>query len=169
MKRWWNISRRTAPGCETDHRVRRILMRAAMAGAVSFPIPSHSSGIAIRRTRGAVSEAWAFGTLSAARQPNSEAACDLSHVCALAISSAGGAGTGTGATIKTSFETPSQGELPPNLPFVLTETIDYAHPVTNAAHGGNSELTRLKRDNPERRIRSRWRVLSREWSDGDRR
>jgi hypothetical protein len=89
------------------------------------------------RTSGAVIQAWAFGTLSNATQPDSREACDLDHVCVLAISSAGGAGTGAGTTIKTSFETASQGEPSPNLPFALTETIDYAHPVTKGGQGDN--------------------------------
>ena len=85
--------------------------------------------LAAPRTGGAVIEAWAFGTLADATQPDSQSACDLSHVCALVISSDGGAGTGTGATLKAVIEPPPQGELPPNLPFVLEEAIDYAHPV----------------------------------------
>jgi hypothetical protein len=112
-------------------------MRVVVAGAVCLPIPSQSAELSPRRTSGAVIEAWAFGTLSDARQPDSQEECDLRHVCALAISSAGGAGTGTGTTIKTSFESASQGEPPPNLPFTLTETIDYAHPVTKGVHGDN--------------------------------
>jgi len=90
------------------------------------------------RTGGAVIQAWAFGTLSGATHPNSQEACDLDHVCALAISSAGGAGTGTGTTIKTSFESTSQGQPPPNLPFGLTETIDYGHPVPKGDTGGGA-------------------------------
>ena len=110
-----------------------------MAGALCFPILSQSTEHIITppRTSGAVIQAWAFGTLSDARQPNSQAACDLAHVCELAISSAGGAGTGTGATIKNSVETSPQVELLPNLPFTLTETIDYPHPVTKGVHGDN--------------------------------
>ena len=137
MKSWWNTSRHSAPACVTRRRIGRALMRVVVAGAVSLPIPSYASGdqVQLPRTGGAVIQAWAFGTLSGATQPNSLKACDLNHVCALAISSAGGAGTGTGTTIKTSFESPSQGEPPPNLPFTLTETIDYAHPVSNG--GGN--------------------------------
>jgi hypothetical protein len=114
-------------------------MPVVMAGAMSLPIPSRvSAGDQVlnpRRTSGAVIQAWAFGTLSGASQPDSREGCDLSHVCALAISSAGGAGTGTGVTIKTSFESASQGEPSPNLPFLLTETIDYAHAVTKGVHG----------------------------------
>ena len=34
-------------------------------------------------------------------------------------------------------ESASQGEPSPNLPFTLTETIDYAHPVTKGVHGDN--------------------------------
>ena len=136
MKRWWNTPRHQ-PARDTRHRVGPVLMRVVMAGAVSLPIPSQADLVSPRRTGGAAIEAWAFGTLSDARQPNSQAACDLSHVCALAISSAGGAGTGTGTTIKTFFETPPQGELPPNLPFTLTETIDYAHPVTKGVPHNN--------------------------------
>jgi hypothetical protein len=130
-------------------------MRVGMVGALSLPIARPVtittcfviSGITkcyttviiptLPRTGGAVIQAWAFGTLSGATHPNSQEACDLDHVCALAISSAGGAGTGTGTTIKTSFESTSQGQPPPNLPFGLTETIDYAHPVTKGVHGVN--------------------------------
>ena len=90
------------------------------------------------RERGARSSKHGHSaSLSDATQPDSREACDLDHVCALAISSAGGAGTGTGTTIKTSFETSSQGEPSPNLPFTLTETIDYGHPVTKGVHGDN--------------------------------
>ncbi|HEV2445150.1 MAG TPA: hypothetical protein VGS58_04490, partial [Candidatus Sulfopaludibacter sp.] len=73
--------------------------------------------------------------LSDAKQPNSRAACDLSQVCELAISSNGGVGTGTGATIKNDLETPPQTDPVPNLPFTLTEEIDYPHPVTRGAPG----------------------------------
>jgi hypothetical protein len=138
MKPWWNMSRHSAPGRVTRRRVGRALMRVAMAGAVSLPIPSWSGDLVLssRRTGGAVIEAWAFGTLSDARQPDSQEPCDLRNVCALAISSTGGAGTGAGATIQTSFQSASQGQPPPNLPFTLTETIDYAHPV-GKGHGAN--------------------------------
>jgi hypothetical protein len=123
-----------------------------MAGAISLPIPSHSnadvthprteraavfprtSGAAVLpRTGGAAVIGWAYGTLSEASPPDFEAACDLSHVCELVISSNGGAGTGTGATIKNELETPGQTDPAPNLPFTLTETIDYRHPVTRVA------------------------------------
>jgi hypothetical protein len=156
MKPWWNTSRNSAPAHNTRRRVGRALMRVGMVGAVSLPIArpaviTFCSGppqtphcytvvtgpATLPRTGGAVIQAWAFGTLSGATHPNSQAACDLDHVCALAISSAGGAGTGTGTTIKTSFESTSQGQPPPNLPFGLTETIDYAHPVTKGVHGVN--------------------------------
>jgi hypothetical protein len=112
-------------------------MGVAMAGAVTLPIGRSFADLPHARTSGAVIQAWAFGTLSGATHPNSQEACDLDHVCALAISSAGGAGTGAGATIKTSFETTSQGEPAPNLPFTLTVTIDYGHPVTKGVHGKN--------------------------------
>jgi len=95
--------------------------------------------IHLPRTGGAVIEAWAIGILSAATQPGSREGCDLDHVCALVISSAGGAGTGMGTTIKTSFETTSQGEPSPNLPFTLTETIDYPHRVTRDANGNSGQ------------------------------
>jgi hypothetical protein len=88
------------------------------------------------RTGGAVIEAWAFGTLSDAKRPDSQV-CDLDHVCELAISSAGGAGTGTGTIIKTSPQTSSQADPLPNLPFTLTETIDYKHPITKGVRGVN--------------------------------
>jgi hypothetical protein len=109
-----------------------------MAGAISLPIPSQASAadlvLSNHRTSGAVIQAWAFGTLSEAKGPNSNE-CDLSSVCSLAISSAGGAGTGAGVTIKTSFESTSEGQPPSNLPFTLTETIDYAHPANRSVHG----------------------------------
>jgi hypothetical protein len=138
MKRWWNMSRRPASARVTRHRVGRVLMGVAMAGAVSLPI-ARPAGDQIReaRTSGAVIQAWAFGTLSGATHPNSTEACDFEHVCALAIASAGGAGTGTGATIKESFAPSTQVEPPPNLPFSLMETIDYGHPVTKGVHGSN--------------------------------
>ena len=170
MKRWWNSpQKRTVGG--TRRRVGGVLAPAMMAGAVCLSLPlrapgqcteSRASGghlvasacsLHLPRTGGAVIQAWAFGTLSDATQLDSHEACDLSHVCALAISSAGGAGTGTGTTIKTSFESSSQGQPPPNLPFTLTETIDYAHPVSK---GGA-------------RRQGWWRMLSRERSDVDRR
>jgi hypothetical protein len=138
MKPWWNTSKYSGPARVTRRRVGGALMRVVVAGAMSLPIPSQvSAGDLVlnpRRTSGAVIEAWAFGTLSDAKQPDSHG-CDLSHVCALAISSAGGAGTGAGTTIKTSFESTSQGQPPPNLPFTLTETIDYPHPVNKSVHG----------------------------------
>ena|SRR5579864_3699983 len=141
MKPWWNMSRHSAPARITRRRVGGALMRVAMAGAVILPIPSQLTERIITppRTTGAVIQAWAFGTLSDARQPNSQAACDLAHVCELAISSAGGAGTGTGATIKNSFETSPQVELLPNLPFTLTETIEYPHPVTKGVPGNTGQ------------------------------
>jgi len=83
--------------------------------------------------------AWAFATLSDPTQPNSGNACDLSHVCELALSSNGGAGTGTGATIKNDVETSSQTDPAPNLPFTLTETIDYPHPVSRNAYGNSGQ------------------------------
>jgi hypothetical protein len=95
--------------------------------------------LVLPRTSGAAITAWAFGTLSDATQPNSEAGCDLSHVCALAISSNGGAGSGTGATIKNDLETPPQVDPAPNLPFSLTEAIDYPHPVTRGAPGNTAQ------------------------------
>jgi hypothetical protein len=138
MKRWSSTFGQPARARDTLRRVGPVLMGVAMAGAVSLPIPSQSKEIlGPLRTSGTVIEAWAFGTLSDARQPKSQEACDLEHVCKLAISSAGGAGTGTGATIKSFFASPPQGELPPNLPFTLTETIDYAHPVTKGVQGNS--------------------------------
>jgi len=140
MKRWWYTPKRAARS--TRHRIRPVLMRAAVAGALSLPIPSQALDIVIiprtgpavlPRTGGAVIEAWAFGTLTDARQPNSNEDCDLSHVCELAISSPGGAGTGTGVTVQTFFESTQQGTLPSNLPFALEETIDYAHPLTKGS------------------------------------
>jgi hypothetical protein len=71
MKPWWNMSRHSAPGRVTRLRVGRALMRVVVAGAVSLPIPSQADlVISHRRTGGAVIEAWAFGTLSDARQPD---------------------------------------------------------------------------------------------------
>jgi len=109
-----------------------------VAGAVSLPIPSHAAGDQVRlpRTGGAVIQAWAFGVLSDAKQPDTQEPCDLRNVCDLAISSTGGAGTGNGVTIQTSFQSASQGQPPPNLPFTLAETIDYAHPVSKG-HGAD--------------------------------
>jgi len=141
MKRWWYTPGDCAWVRKTVRRVRPILTPAAMAGALCFPISSQTLERIITppRTTGAVIQAWAFGTLSDAKQPKSQAACDLAHVCELAISSAGGAGTGAGATIKNSLETSPQVELPPNLPFTLTETIDYPHPVTKGVPGNTGQ------------------------------
>lgn len=44
-------------------------------------------------------------------------------------------GTGTGATLKTSVGSVAQVDPPSNLPFTMTETIDYGHPVTKGVHG----------------------------------
>jgi hypothetical protein len=140
MKRWWYPPERArVPG---GRQVRRVVARAAVAGALSLPIPSQAldiviiprtSGVVLPRTGGAVIEAWASGTLSEAKQPNSQEACDLSHVCELAISSSGGAGTGTGVTVETSFQSAAQGTLPTNLPFALSETIDFEHAVNRGS------------------------------------
>jgi hypothetical protein len=156
MKRWWNTSSYPASARVTRRRVGRALMRVVMVGALSLPIarpdtvsnPAPGRCLLLdgryfctspspARTGGAVIQAWAFGTLSAATHPNSQEACDFDHVCELAIAADGGAGTGTGTTIKTSFQSPSQVEPPPNLPFGLTETIDYGHPVTKGVHGAD--------------------------------
>jgi len=147
MKRWWHTPGPIPSARGKLHSVRRAVLRAAVAGAVSLPVPSQVAPprtccivmIAPARTSGAVIQAWAFGTLSEATQPNSQSECDLAHVCALALSSPGGAGTGTGATIKTSFESTAQGEPQPNLAFTLTETIDYAHPTTKGVHGEHGQ------------------------------
>src|SRR5579864_2261933 len=145
MKRWWNTSSYPASARVTRRRVGRALMRVGIVGALSLSIAKPIDFVFViphgpptpLRTGGAVIQAWAFGTLSGATQPNSQDACDLRHVCALAISSAGGAGTGTGTTIKNVPGTSSQVDPPPNLPFTLTEAIDYAHPVTKGVHGGD--------------------------------
>ena len=155
MKRWWNTPSYPAPARIKRRRVGRALIGVVVAGAVSLPVAKSDITLCLDipllgrycypvpipttsfRTGGAVIEAWAFGTLSNATHPNSQEACDFNHVCALAISAGGGAGTGTGATIKTSFQAPSQVEPPPNLPFTLTETIDYGHPVTKGVHGAD--------------------------------
>jgi hypothetical protein len=153
MKRWWNTSNYPATARVTRRRVGRALMRVAVAGAVSLPVARPATIICTNtgtcclgsfcwhvyptpaRTGGAVIQAWAIGTLSSATHPNSQDACDFDHLCELAISSTGGVGTGTGTTIKTSFQSPSQIEPSPNLPFGLVETIDYGHPVTKGVHG----------------------------------
>jgi hypothetical protein len=157
MKRWWN-SPQPRPARGNRRRVGRVLAPAMMAGAICLALPSRTLGqcadsraatsdaqrvvrddcfVHLPRTGGAVIEAWAFGTLSGATRPESREGCDLDHVCALVISSAGGAGTGTGTTIKTSPETSSQVDPSPNMPFTLTETIDYAHPVSKGVRGAN--------------------------------
>jgi hypothetical protein len=151
MKRWWNTSSYPGSARVTRRRVGRALMRVAMVGALSAPIATPSRTVcfgasplcfafpppALPRTGGAVVRAWAFGTLSSATNPNSQEACDFDHVCALAFSANGGAGTGTGTTIKTSFQAATQVEPAPNLPFSMIETIDYGHPVTKGVHGNN--------------------------------
>ena len=153
MKRWWN-SPPQRPVAGTRRRAGRVLAPAMMAGAVCLALPVSTPGQCVDssvpmsaaqvvkpdacarlpRTGGAVIEAWAFGTLSDAKRPDSQV-CDLDHVCELAISSAGGAGTGTGTTIKNNVATSTQADPSPNLPFTLTETIDYKHPVTKGVRG----------------------------------
>jgi len=150
MKKWWNTTRHSATARVTRRRIGRTLMRVVTIGALSLPIARPSTTVTLPdgtiivflathlpRTGGAAIQAWAFGTLSEAAQPDSKKECDLDHVCELVISSAGGAGTGTGTTIKTSLETSSQVDPSPNLPFTLAETIDYAHPVTKGVKGDN--------------------------------
>jgi hypothetical protein len=140
MKRWWFTPRDSAWVRKSVRRVHPVVTGAVMAGALCFPISSRASfNFGIARTSGAVIEAWAFGTLSDARQPDSQAACDLEHVCELAISSTGGSGTGTGVTIKNALETAPQPELPPNLPFTMTETIEFAHPITKGVRVQNGQ------------------------------
>jgi len=142
MKRWWNLTlQRPARG--NRRRVSRVLAPAMMAGAICVALPRFPTPIEFQpilpRTGGAVVVAWAFGTLSDATQPNSGDACDLSHVCELALSSNGGVGTGTGATIKNDPTTSTQADPEPNLPFTLTETIDYPHLGTRYAHGNSGQ------------------------------
>jgi hypothetical protein len=149
MKRWWTTPRERAWARRTSRRIRPILTRAVVAGVVSLPVSTQASSDAtlrrtsplavFPRTGGAAVTAWAFGTLSDADQSNSQAACDLAHVCELAISSDGGPGTGTGATIKNDLETPSQIDPLPNRPFTLTEEIDYPHPVTRGVPGNTGQ------------------------------
>ena len=152
MKRWWTTPRERAWARRTIRRVSPILTRAVVAGVVSLPVSTQASPDVTLprtgpipvfpvapRTGGAAVTAWAFGTLSDAKQPNSQAACDLSHVCELAVSSNGGVGTGTGATIKNDLETPPQTDPVPNLPFTLTEEIDYGHPVTRGVPGNTGQ------------------------------
>ena len=122
------LTRPASVSSESAHFESPLLPRTAPIGIEPWALAT----LADPRTGGAVIEAWAVGTLADARQPDSESACDLSHVCALVISSSGGAGTGTGATLEGVINPPPQGELPPNLPFVLEEAIDYAHPVNKS-------------------------------------
>jgi hypothetical protein len=156
MKRWWITPGHPAPGRVTRRRVSKVLAPAMMAGAVCLALPVRTLGqcansraatsdarlvlpdacIHDLRTGGAAIQAWAIGTLTEAKRPDSQV-CDLDHVCELAISSAGGAGTGTGATIKTSLQTSSQADPSPNLAFTLTETIDYRHSVSKGVRGDN--------------------------------
>ena len=141
MKRWWNLPQQRPVG-GTRRRVYRALAPAMMAGAVCLALPHltvEEFQPRLPRTSGAMVVAWAFGTLSDPKQPNSDDGCDLSHVCELALSSSGGAGTGTGATIKNDVGTSSQTDPASNLPFTLTETIDYAHPVTRDANGNSGQ------------------------------
>ena len=154
MKRWWNTPGYPASARVTRRRVGRALTRVVTIGALSLPIatplysvrciPIGSSvfcfpegPLSVPRTGGAVIQAWAFGTLSGTTNPNSQEECDFDHVCALAISADGGVGTGTGATLKTSVGSVAQVDPQSNLPFTMTETIDYGHPVTKGVHGNN--------------------------------
>jgi len=135
MKRWWNTSSYSASARVTRRRVGRALVRVVVAGAVTLPIAKPE--IRAPRTSGAVIQAWAFGALSDPKQPRSSEGCDLQHVCELVISSTGGAGSGTGATLKTAVVGTAQVDPPTNLPFTMTETIDYQHPTTKGVHGDN--------------------------------
>jgi hypothetical protein len=114
-------------------RVVPTLMSAAIAGAASGVFGSDDASATCFRTGGAAVVAWAFGTLSGASPPHSTMACDLAHVCDVVVSDAGGK-PGHGLQVKALFN-PPQGQLPPNLPFRLTETIDYPDAVTNGAGG----------------------------------
>ena len=141
MKRWWNSPQQRPVG-GTRRRVSRALAPAVMAGAVCLALPRptvQELQPTLPRTSGAMIVAWAFATLSDPTQPNSGDACDLSHVCELALSSNGGAGTGTGVTIKNNVGTSAQTDPAPNLPFTLSETIDYPHPVTRNAYGNRGQ------------------------------
>ena len=145
MKRWWTTSSDSTWARRTIRRARPILTRAVVAGAVTLPVPIRSATevvfprtapiLVLPRTGGAAITAWAFGTLSDANRHNSATACDLTHVCELAISSNGGAGTGAGITIKNHLETPPQTDPPPNLAFTLIEAIDYPSPATRTVPG----------------------------------
>ncbi len=137
----------TARRSKRSHRAIPLVIGATIAGATSFPtsglascveqLDNISASACVARTGGAVIAAWAIGTLADATRPNSGKACDLSHVCDLVISSAGGSGTGTGATIKF-LETNSSSEVTiQNVPFTLNETIDYQHPAIKTAAGNN--------------------------------
>ena len=131
MKRWWNLPQQRPVG-GIQRRVCRVLAPAMMAGAVCLALPRHTAEefqLTLPRTSGAMAVAWAFATLSDPARPNSNDACDLSHVCELALSSNGGVGTGTGVTIKNDVGISAQTDPIPNLPFTLTEAIDYPHPV----------------------------------------
>ena len=155
MKRWWNTPGYPASARVKRRRIGRALMSVLTIGGLNLPIARPSTPVTLPdgttfvfptfprlpRTGGAVIQAWAFGTLSHATQPDSREACDLEHICVLAISSAGGTGTGKGTTIKNAPGTSSQVDPVSNLPFGLTETIDYAHPVTKGVKGDNGAGT----------------------------
>src|SRR5271156_6016624 len=85
---------------KTVSRFAPALVTAAMAGAASGMFDGDSaSANCLPRTGGAVVEAWAFGPLTGAAQPNSTAPCDLKHLCDIVVASSGGA-PGVGVQIK---------------------------------------------------------------------
>jgi hypothetical protein len=83
--------------------------------------------------RGAVVEAWAFGSLTEATQPSSALACDPTHPCDLIVADPGGS-KGHGFMIKTFFN-PQEVQFNPNLSFILNETINYPGATSNGSEG----------------------------------
>ena len=119
--------------CGGRSRIGPALVTASLAGAATAVFSGDNASATCFRTGGAVVEAWAFGALTGATRSDSTKSCELGHVCQVVVASAGGS-AGNGLQVRTLFN-PPQGDLPPNLPFELTETIDYPDRFTNGAGG----------------------------------
>jgi hypothetical protein len=114
-------------------RMARSLLLLA-AGVMSGPPPAlafPTSPVDPKVPDGAVAQAWAFGALTRATQPDARVPCDLSHRCRLVIAADG---TTAWIAIKREFA-PSGFTFPDHLPFVLRQTVDYPDAVPNGAGG----------------------------------